>query len=68
MIDRDDPYERRRRPRAYKNPPLREPSPDQRPVSRHSSGRRVPGDTSGWVHDGAGSPYSDAHVPTGKRR
>ena len=63
MTDRDDPYEGRRRPRAYKYPPLREPTPqDGKAVSRHHSGARVGGDTSGWVHDGAGSPFSDAHV------
>ena len=60
MMDRDDPYASRHRPRAYKQFRQATVQHGER-VTRHSVSRTVTGDTRG---DGATptSPYSSAHV------
>jgi len=65
MIDRDNPYESRRRPREYKG--LREPNPQQsgKGTSRHPAGL---GDTSTKESlRGRDNPFSAAHVAPRKK-
>jgi len=59
MMDRD-PYEARRRPRAYKG--LREPNPQQsgKGTSRHPAGMGDTSDKESLRH--RNNPFSSAHV------
>ena len=67
MIDRADPYEHRRRLRAYKG--LRQPTPQQgeKGTSRHSISTPALGDTRDGHLRGQGNPFSAAHVAPRKK-
>jgi len=65
MINRDNPYEARRRPRSRyvpTKPPALQPSFDQKVTTRHGTSMPHLGDTRDAHLNGKGSPFSAAHV------
>jgi len=62
IFDRSNPYIKRRRPRAYKHPPLRQETTQYgERTTKHGTSPAGIGDTRDAHLNGKGSPFSAAH-------